>query len=209
MSYILYRAVSSFFVFLIHGHDRCEYNPKVEKFTIQLHGPIHEYLVALTTATSRAGYEILWATSSIKSSLSALSWKTLHPPTRPMFIPWHALDTFDHQTSKSCVSDARFHESLSRSHIRRSFAICMKLLLMTEGNILMVIGIDIGYNLKDGIIADRLLVWEPVELPGSPPSLSSVSDWNACRSSGDPDSRIPSFPPPSTYPLKLLLLKLY
>ena len=35
-------------------------------------------------------------------------------------------------------------------------------ILMTEGNILMVIGIDIGYNLKDGIIADRLLVWEPV-----------------------------------------------
>ena len=47
-------------------------------------------------------------------------------------------------------------------------------ILMTEGNIQMVIRVDIGYKVKDALIADRLLVWEPVIYPGGPPSLSSV-----------------------------------
>ena len=45
---------------------------------------------------------------------------------------------------------------------------------MTKGNIRMVIEVDIGYNMKDGLMADRFLVWEPVIFPGAPPSLSSV-----------------------------------
>ena len=44
-------------------------------------------------------------------------------------------------------------------------------ILMSEGNIQMVIGVDIAYKVKDGLIADRLLVWEPVQKTGSPPKL--------------------------------------
>lgn len=47
-------------------------------------------------------------------------------------------------------------------------------ILMTEGNIQMVIGVDIGCKVKNGLIADRLLFWEPVIFPGNPRSLSSV-----------------------------------
>ena len=49
---------------------------------------------------------------------------------------------------------------------------------MTEENIRIDIGIDIGYNVKGGVIADRLLVRESVIFPGSPSSLSSVCNFD-------------------------------
>lgn len=43
---------------------------------------------------------------------------------------------------------------------------------MTEGDIRRLIGVDMGYDVKDGLIADRLLVWELFIVPRSPLSIT-------------------------------------
>lgn len=42
---------------------------------------------------------------------------------------------------------------------------------MTEADIRRLIGVDMGYDVKDGLIAGRLLVWELFIVPRSPFSL--------------------------------------
>lgn len=42
---------------------------------------------------------------------------------------------------------------------------------MTEGNVRMVIGLEIGYRRKNNEVVDRMLVWEPT-VSGTPPGLS-------------------------------------
>ena len=43
---------------------------------------------------------------------------------------------------------------------------------MTEGDIRRLIGVDMGYDVKDGLIADSLLVWELFIVPRSPLSIT-------------------------------------
>lgn len=108
-------------LFLIHGHDMYEYIPKLETLTIRMPSWLHVQLLALITEDLQD--QLRDTNSGIKTSSSALSWKELSSATQPTFIRWHALATFDRETSKSPLSDARFHESVSRSHIPGNFTI--------------------------------------------------------------------------------------
>ena len=104
-------------LFLIHGYDRCEYIPKLEKFTIQIHGQLHEHLVALTTADLQGQSRDTMSHFKDKNLIiSSLLEKIMFLNSADVY----SIVTFDRQTSKSCISDARFHESLSRSHIPRT-----------------------------------------------------------------------------------------
>lgn len=165
-------------LFLMNGHDRYEYIPKLETLTIPIPGWLHERPLALTTEDLQG---------QLRDSVSQFRDKNL--------IVCSLLEKFEFRNSANfhsmtCPRQFRSPDQqityiacpLPRATIEISHSqnfhnlrqVAHDSILMTNGNIRIVTGVDMRYYLKDGLIADRLLMWELVKFAGSPPYLSSV-----------------------------------
>lgn len=150
----------------------------ISQSLIQMHGQLHEHLVALATADLQG--QLRDTVSHFKDKnliISSLLEKIVFLNSTDVYsmtCPRQFRSPDQQIIYIGCPLPRVIIEVSHSQNIYDLRQIAHDSILMTEGNIQMVIGVYIRYKVKDGLIADRLLVWEPVKKTGSPPSLSSI-----------------------------------
>lgn len=155
-------------LFLINGHDRYEYIPKLETLMIPIPGWLHERLLALTTKNLQVQFRDTVSQFRDKnlivySLLEKIEFRN-SANFHSMTCPRQFRSPGQQITYIGCPLPQATIEISHSQKIHNLRQVAHDSILMTNGNIRMVIGVDMGHNLKDGLIADRLLRWEPILL---------------------------------------------
>lgn len=145
--------------------DRYEYVPALSTVTIRMPGQIHEQMILETTFEIKSGPRSLIDTLTPHEEVLASLLSKIKLSNTANFN-----SASDPHHSRSPDQQLHYYGFLCP---RLTIEVSHDTILMTEVNMRIVIGLEIGYRRKNDEVVDRVLVWEPT-VSGTSPGLSST-----------------------------------